>query len=232
MKRWLAAAMVASAIFSGPAFAGTSSGVVFNFQFDSSGGGPDGTVTPPIVGTGTFSIASDPGNGTFALSTLGNYSMSYTFGNTTFTNADIVSNPADTLVVIAPDGQQRRVYFTDPGSGSEGPLGGSLDLDTGDPLFNLLSFEPSVEGGHNLYVFGDSEADLYFGNYLGLTNSAAVPEPASLTLGLVVPAAAGFRLLLRRRKPQGRKKVSGPFFMLDATCSGFLPGRQPPADRY
>jgi hypothetical protein len=152
---------------------GYASGVTFNFQFDDSGGGPDGSVTPPIVGTGVFTIATDPGLGTFALSSLGSYSMSFSLDGYTLTDANIASDPSEVLVVISSYGaSQERVYFTDSGGGAGGPFGGSLDLINYSTYFGL-SFEPSYAGGHNTYV--DALDDN--GNYLGVT---AVPEPASM----------------------------------------------------
>jgi hypothetical protein len=42
--------------------------ITFDFQFDNQGPGePDGIVTPPFVGSGTFTINNDPGPGTFTL---------------------------------------------------------------------------------------------------------------------------------------------------------------------
>jgi hypothetical protein len=186
------AALALILVGAGQASAG---GLTFNFQFDNGGSGePDGTVTPPIVGTGTFRIATDPGLGTFVLSSLGSYTMSYSFNGYTVTNADIVSNPTLTLVVISSFGpSQERVYFTDSGSGAGGPFDGSLDLQNAS---EILSFEPASSGGHNLYV---DTANSYYGNYLGLTAVPAVPEPAShVQLCLGASCLAG--IIWRRRR--------------------------------
>jgi hypothetical protein len=150
---------------------------IFNFQFDNSGGGPDGTVTPPIIGTGTVSFATDPGNGTFALSSLGSFSMSFTFTGATFTEANIASDPSQVLVRIFDQGSQKRLAFTDSGVGGGGPFAGSLDLLNGP---NFLSFEPSYAGGFNLYKQGESN----FGNYLATQTRTVntAPEPGSLAL--------------------------------------------------
>ena len=61
--RSLAMAVLAVAV---PAMAAP---VTFDFQFDNTF--LDGSVTPPIVGTGWFTIETDPGDGTFALDQVG-----------------------------------------------------------------------------------------------------------------------------------------------------------------
>ncbi len=197
MQRFLAPLAAAVALLLGSAGQLTAGPVTFDFQFDNSGGGPDGTVKPPIVGTGTLTLPTDPGNGTFTLSSLTGFSMSYTFGTDMYTQADIKSNDSLTEVVIGNfGGGQRRAYFTDPGAqnGAGGPLNGSLDLinAAGDDL----SFEPKEFGGHNLYFENGhavtGQPNNFFGNYLGLTaGPATVPEPASVTLlGLGVSGLA------------------------------------------
>jgi hypothetical protein len=187
--------LVVSAFLLAPAGSARAD-LVFNFQFDNSGGGPDGTVTPPFVGTGTLSLVNDPGNGTFTLSSLGAFTMSFVFGTATFTQANIVSDLTMTLVVITPFGADRRVYFTDPGAGGGGPFGGSLDLINGS---DIMSFEPSYVGGHNLYFEGSNFQIDNFGNYLGVAPGPAVPEPATITLlGLGGVGLLGYRW--RRRK--------------------------------
>jgi hypothetical protein len=158
-------------------------GPVFGFQFDSATGESDGIVTQPIVGTGTLTLPDDPGNGTFALSSLGALKMSFVFRNTTFTQADIASDLNLSELNISSDGSQRRAYFTDTGDGAGGPNGGSLNLTDGKGDF--ITFEPSFYGGHNLYIeSGPTPNSVFSGNYLGLTLATIVPEPAGLTLAL------------------------------------------------
>ena len=173
----------------GIATASANAQLTFNFEFDDTF---DATVTPPIVGTGTLTLASDPGNGTFSYGTL-NPTYSFTFGATTFTEANYVSNPAlSTLVISNFSGGQRRLQFSDTGAGGGGPFGGSVDLTNGN---DALSFEPSFVGeGLNLYF-----TNIIGGSYLALTPaSTPVPEPG--TLALLVGAGIGGMMLRRRKK--------------------------------
>ena len=48
--------------------------------------------------------ANDPGDGTFALTSLG-FSMSFTFWSTTYTDADIDTPLSEVLVVLSTTGQ-------------------------------------------------------------------------------------------------------------------------------
>jgi hypothetical protein len=205
MQRSLAALAAAVALLLGSAGQSTAGPVSFNFQFDNGGQNePDGTVTPPIVGTGTFTIPNDPGNGTFTLASLTGFSMSYTFGTDMYSQADIQSDNTLTEVVIGDfGGGQRRAYFTDPGgpNGANGPFGGSLDLVNAEQ--DGLSFEPANFGGHNLYFESSASpnGNNFMGNYLGLTPSpgpATVPEPAGVTL--LVPGVSGLALRAWRKR--------------------------------
>lgn len=117
--------------------------VTFNFQFDNQGfGEADGIVTPPLVGSRTFTIDNNPGPGTYTLAALGTFSLSFTFtdGNT-YTQTDIASDPTKSEAVIVSSGVGERLYFSDPGFGGGGPEAGSLDLVNSNS--DLLSFEPS-----------------------------------------------------------------------------------------
>jgi hypothetical protein len=190
--------------------------LIFNFRFDNSGGGPDGTIGKPIVGTGKVSFATDPGNGTFALSSLGTFSMSFKFPDATYTDANIASDNSLTQVKLFNVGSERRLAFTDAGSGAGGPLLGSLDLVNGN--FGL-SFEPASFGGYNLYSEGPTAAPNNsvavpavagnFGNYLALHDGAArgTPEPGSLTL--VGLALASLGACAWRRKRKGAQAAAG-----------------------
>src|SRR6476469_2529416 len=107
---------------------------VFNFQFDSAGiFVPDDVLTPPIVGTGTFTSPVDLTAGTYDLSSLAGFGLTFIFqdGNT-YTAADI-STPLTGVGVQISDlggGIERLVFIETGGAGSDGgPHSGSLDLD-------------------------------------------------------------------------------------------------------
>ncbi|MFM2063825.1 MAG: hypothetical protein RLZZ507_3496 [Cyanobacteriota bacterium] len=146
---------VAGMVVSG---ASPAQALVFNFQFDNT---DDGTVTPPIVGTGTFVFDGDPGNGTFALTSLTNFDFSFTFGANTFTNANIATPVANVLVAITTAGSDRFVRF---GGGGGGPLGGSIDFNNAG---NFLTFQPNFGT-----LYGTTSN---FGSFSGTASAAAVP---------------------------------------------------------
>ncbi|MBD2566895.1 PEP-CTERM sorting domain-containing protein [Anabaena lutea] len=145
-----------------------SQALTFDFTFDNS---PNGTVTAPIVGSGTFSFDGDLGDGTFALTSLTNYNFSFDFGVNSFTNANIVTPVANVLVKIATIGSDRFVNF---GGSGGGPFGGSLDFLNPSPL----SFQPNFGP---LYFTAAG-----FGTYQGVARAdvTSVPEPGSV-LGLL-----------------------------------------------
>ncbi len=167
--------------------------ISFNFEFDAT---PDESLTTPFIGTGTFWLGADPGNGTFTYDSLVTPTSIFTFGNTTFTNDNIVSNASQIYVTISQYGEQRRVQFTDTGGGGGGPYSGSIDFQN---AIDFLSFEPSNSGGGlNLYFYNELA-----GTYLGLTPSSvqATPEPGIVAffIGLGV-TGAGLAMKRRRRK--------------------------------
>jgi hypothetical protein len=173
-----------------------SAATKFNFQFDNSGGGSDGTIGTPIVGSGTFISPIDLGVGQYALSSLAGFSLKFTFGSEVFSTSDIATPTDEVAVSITQLGSLERLVFTENGSTADGgPFGGSLDLVNSET--DGLSFEPTAAGGHNLYQ--ESGANGNLGNYLAL--SATVPEPA--TWAMMLGGFGGLGMVIRgsRRKP-------------------------------
>jgi hypothetical protein len=162
--------------------------LTFNVEFDNTF---DGTLTPPIVGTGTFTLASDPGNGTFAFDAISPV-LDFTINGVNFTNADIMSDTSLVLLVLSDySATQRRLQFSDTGFGGGGPNGGSIDFANAG---GLISFEPSYVGaGLNLYFDGVGS-----GSYLALSGTGDVPEPGTLAL-LAGMGVVGVGILRRRK---------------------------------
>jgi hypothetical protein len=181
----LAACVVAAAV---PVQAATQ----FDFQFDNAGlfdneGIPihDGTLDQPLVGTGTFISPTDLAPGTYDLTALSGFSVTFTFTNgDTFTTSDIVTPLTGVAVTVTNlGGGIERLFFTESGGpGSDGgPNSGSLDLDNGTAF---LSFSPSSFGNFLYIESGDS------GRYHAL--GAAVPEPETWAMMLIGFGAVGF----------------------------------------
>jgi hypothetical protein len=159
--------------------------LIFAFEFDET---PDTTVTPPIVGTGTFSFDGNPGPGTFALTSLPNFNFLFNFGSESFSNADITTPLANILVGITVVGSDYSVNF---GGSRGGPLGGSIDFDNSN---KFLNFQPDFG---SLYFTAPSPQftalEQTFGTFQGLT-----PVPGPLPL-FGAGAAFGFSRKLRRK---------------------------------
>ena len=160
-----------------------SEALTFDFRFDTT---PDSTVTPPIVGTGTFSFDGDPGDGTFPLSTLPNFEFFFDFSGDTFTEDDIaVTNIANVLVIISTNGSTRNVVF-DGSSGTS--TGGSIDFE--NDISSFLTFQPS---GGMLYASNTVITGL-LGTFEGVASDEppTTPEPTSLLalLGIGLSFAA------------------------------------------
>lgn len=179
----LGASVAAAALL--PLHATSAQAAVFNFQFDTT---PDGTVTPPIAGVGTFSFDGPPVAGTFSLTSLPNYDFEFFFaGGTTFTTADITTPVANVEVAISLLGSDFSVNFGGSGGG-EGS--GSIDFNNGG---NELSFQPDFG---SLYRLNES-----IGTYQGIT-----PVPGPLPL-LGAGAAFGWSRKIRKRIKSSRPEV-------------------------
>ncbi|HEY3757670.1 MAG TPA: hypothetical protein VGL42_16070 [Opitutaceae bacterium] len=130
------------------------------------------------LGGGQVTIANDPGDGTYALSTVDPISMNFSFfWGDSFTQADIVSDLSMTEVVISNLGPFQTLQFSDTGTmaGGGGPLGGSIDFENASG--EGLSFEPSWIGGYlDTFQEGDVNSNSpLFGGYIAF----AVPAPDS-----------------------------------------------------
>lgn len=168
--------------------------LLFDFSFDDTF---DETLTPPIVGTGTLTLATDPGDGTFLYTALApTYTFSFPSLGATFTEADIASDPSKVRMIISTTPQGRRLQFSDDGSGNGGggPHGGSLDLDNGS---GFLTFEPSYFGAGLVLYQAASAAGGVGGTY----GQFVVPEPTGLVLmGIGLVGLVGLVGLAGRRR--------------------------------
>lgn len=121
----------------------------FDFLFDNS---PDGTLTPPIVGTGTFSFDGDPGLRDFALTSLPNFNFLFDIDTSSFSNADSVTPLDNVLVRISQIGSDFSVSF---GGSQGGPNNGSIDFNNAG---DVLSFQPDFG---NLYFSNPTEGQFF-----------------------------------------------------------------------
>jgi hypothetical protein len=121
--------------------------------------------------------------------------MSFTFGDDTFTEADILTPLSEVLVILSAPGPLRRLQFSNINSFGSGPNAGSLDLinATGDNL----TFEPPGFGfGLNLYSESSQPNQFPSGDYL----ASQIPEPASLVLlATGIPGLMAFARARQRR---------------------------------
>src|SRR3954454_2901619 len=73
---------------------------VFNFQFDASGPfPPDDVLAPPIVGTGTFTSPIDLTAGTYDLSALAGFGLTFSFLDGSSYSAADISTPLSGVAV-------------------------------------------------------------------------------------------------------------------------------------
>jgi hypothetical protein len=161
----------------------------FSFDLDDTF---DTTVTPPFVGTGTFSFDEILGDGTYALSGLTNVDFAFNFvGGDVFDETHIDTPLSEILIIISKAGQQ--VNFSNTSPFGSGFGGGSIDFF--NPLnanLQSLSFEPpGFNGGLNAYFASGTTGDTFAGTY-----AEPVPTPALL------PGLMGMGIAALRRKKQ------------------------------
>ncbi|MBX9623688.1 MAG: PEP-CTERM sorting domain-containing protein [Gemmataceae bacterium] len=189
MTRLVALALTVAGVAASAAPA--RAGLVFNMVFTDDG------PPPLVIGTGTVTLATDPGDGTFAYNDLATtFAFDFGFG-LTFDPAGIISDPAETIVVLSTTGGVRRLQFSDTGPGKDGSL---AVLDPAGEVY--LFFEPS-SFGDGLDTFALESVDtgeggfFFVGSYLATARGPqAVPEPA----GLALAGTAGLGLLAARRR--------------------------------
>lgn len=201
------AAAVPSLALAFPALAATDFTVQFDgvglFDDDSLPRG-DGPITPPVLGVGTFISPVDLAPGTYDLSSLSGFTLSFTVNGHTYTQGGITT-PLSGVAVRITDlgGGVERLFFTESGGlGSDaGPNSGALDLSDGT---NFLSFEPTSFGGNFLYQETGSA-----GRYRAL--SSAVPEPSTWAMLIIGFGTMGvaWRRSRRSRMPVSRNGHSG-----------------------
>jgi len=180
-----------------PAFA-ASAATTFSFQFDSVQGG-------------TFVSGTDLSPGTYDLSSLGYFSVEFSFGapfpELAFSNNDIVTPLDQAAIKITPfaPGVESLVFVpTCCDDDIRTALQFTIDVsdlgpEPGYVIYSLL-FNASPDGENSFYE-ALSPGGLGFGNYLAL--SPVVPEPstwAMMLLGFAGLGFAGYRASRKRAK--------------------------------
>jgi hypothetical protein len=169
-------------------------GITIAITFDMT---PDGVVSSPFAGSGSFSYDTDPGNGAWPLSALGNYNFTFSFPATssTFITADLTTTLDTIRIILSQKGGATDVTFSNVNPYGDGTLSGSMDFlnSSGD----MLSFEaPGFEGAMTSYVMVTA-ADTFYGDYRSVT------EPS--TFLLFGTALGGLALLRRNRARKSRR---------------------------
>jgi hypothetical protein len=126
------------------ALVSSAGAVTFTFEFDDRGIFAPPPALPPFVGTGTVTLATDPGPGTFALNSLGPFSMSFVFGTNTFSasnasTSEITTPLSQVLVALTsvPGGENLR--FSNTQSFGGGAQGGHWTLRTRPETSSVLN---------------------------------------------------------------------------------------------
>jgi hypothetical protein len=174
----------------------------FTFEFDNQGLAGSLPLVPPIVGTGTVTLATDPGPGIFALNSLGGFSMSFVFGTDTFSASNSsnseISTPLFQVVVIltsVPGGEN--LQFSNTQSNGGGSQAGSLDFT--NPSGQILTFEPPAFG-RGLIHYAEGVSFQNEGVYLGTNASVPGPIAGAGLPGLILAGGALLALARRRRQ--------------------------------
>lgn len=160
---------------------------VFTIDFDDF---DDGFLSPPFVGSGSFSYEEPAADGVYFLENLTNFSFEFSFvSGETFTTDDMITPVEEVLIVVSNQGTQ--VNFANIFDGSPNtPSNGALDFENLNS--DVLSFEP---GDANPYVGSLYFMNEFFGEY---TDASFIPVPGGILLfssGLLVLAGYSRRRL-------------------------------------
>ncbi len=156
----------------------------FDLEMASTGFSPSGS--------GTITLLTDPGNGTFAFANY-NPVIDFSYNSYNFTQADIVA-PASPQFILSDFNGQRRFQF-DGGGGSSV----FFDKNIGNGNIFEVSFRPDTYGTSN---------EIGSVAYSALaTVSTDVPEPGSIA-GLAAAVLTGASCLRKRRAVKARSHAA------------------------